>query len=111
MVTFETNARKRWINIYEVTGNNYFQQSDVNFPKDFLLTRKIDYNFRISPCWSKNSIQQVGLEHGFFSHIIKIKHTLVAEEDKSQKIKRKLGENFKVNKQDLKIVYSLRQMD
>ena len=40
------------------------------------------------PVEVKKSIQQVGLEYGLFSQIVKIKHALVAETDKYSKDKR-----------------------
>ena len=32
-------------------------------------------------CWCQKAIQKVGLECGFFSHVVKNKHTIIGETD------------------------------
>ena len=77
---FSENHRwkKTWNTIYEVIGDEYFEQYDVEFPKEFLIEYKKEYNVsHFIPVEIKNDIQQVGLELCLFSNIVKVKRTLV----------------------------------
>ena len=40
----ETDIKQTWKTIYEVIDNNQFEQPGVNFPKDFLLKCKQQFN-------------------------------------------------------------------
>ena len=56
----------------------------VDFPKEFLLKFKAEYNVsHFIPVGVKKEIQNISLEYGLFSQIIKIKRTVIAEADKS----------------------------
>ena len=74
-----TYSEQTWKTIYEVVEDNYFEQYDVNFLKQFLIIFKVQYNdSHLIPVEVKKSIQQAGIEHGLFSHIVKIKRTFVS---------------------------------
>ena len=61
--------------IYEVMDDEYFKQSDVDFP---------EYNLSdFIPIDVRNAFQHIGLEYGLFFHNVKIKHNIIAEKDKS----------------------------
>ena len=73
MVNLKTDAKEPRKTIYKVTENNYFEQSDVKFPREFLLKFKRDYNVpHFIPVEVKKSIQKVGIEHYFFHRPLKL---------------------------------------
>ena len=66
--------------IFEVIDDQYFKQTDVKFPKYFLIKWKLYHNvYNFIPVDVKKTFQQIGLEHGLFSHIVKIKRTIIGE--------------------------------
>ena len=64
--------------IHEVIDDEYFKQTDARFPKDFLLKYKPEYNIsHFITVDSRKAIQKIGLEHGVFYNIVKIKRTMI----------------------------------
>ena len=62
--TLDKNRRK----FYKVIDDEYFKQSDVMFPKEFMLKYKQDFNIsHFIPVDARKIIQQIGLENGLFS--------------------------------------------
>ena len=54
-------------NIYEIIEDEYFDDSKVKSPKEFLTKFISEYNVpRIVPLEVKKKIQQVGIEYGLF---------------------------------------------
>ena len=53
---------KLWKKIYEVIDDEYFKQLDIEFPKEFILKFKQEFNFsHFIPVDVKKSIQKIGL--------------------------------------------------
>ena len=76
-----------WKTNYEVINDGYFKQSDVDYPKEFLLKWKTEcmvYHFISDDV--KN--QQISLVYGLFSQINMIKRTIIVEVYHSLKMKR-----------------------
>ena len=83
-------TEKLWKKIYEVIDDEYFKQLDIEIPEEFLLKCRQEYNIsHFIPVDIKNSIQQIGLEYGLLSQIIKIKWTIIGETDTASKNKKK----------------------
>ena len=81
---------KTWNTIYEATDDEYFKQSDIDFPKEFLLKFRTYFNVsHFIPADVKKAIQQIGIEYGLFSHIVKIKGTITGESDTTPEKKKK----------------------
>ena len=86
------NTKQQWNKIYDVIDDEYFEQSNVKFTKEFLIKCKKQFNeTHFIPVEVKKK-QQVGLEHGLLSHIFQIKHRIISETDKFPKRK---NPNFK----------------
>ena len=80
---------KTWKTIYEVIDEKYFKNLDVKFPKYLLLKFRQEFNVSHFIPIDVKKIQQIGLYHGFFSHIVKIKQKIIGEVDISSNKKRK----------------------
>ena len=86
------NTKQQWNKIYEVIDDEYFEQSDVKFTKEFLIKCKKQFNeTHFIPVEVKKK-QQVGLEHGLLLQIFEIKRTLICrtrkvlEKEKESKV-------------------------
>ena len=67
-----------WKTIYEVIDEKYFDENEVKFHKYFLTECKSELNVpQFVPLKIKKNIQQVGLEDGLLSQIVRIKRELV----------------------------------
>ena len=70
--THITHTHTPWKTIYEVIYDDSFEKYDVKFPNEFQLKCKKEFNeSRFIPVESKKAIQQVGIEHGFFTDSLK----------------------------------------
>ena len=70
----------------ELIEDDYFHESKVKFPKEFLTKCKAEYNApQFIPHKAKKIIQQVGLEYGLFVQNVKIKREVVLIVQKSSK--------------------------
>ena len=79
--------------IYDIINYKYFKLSDVESPEEFLLKCKQEFNVSyFIPIDVKKSIQQIGLEYGLFSQIIKIRQAIVVKTDTASIKKKKRKE-------------------
>ena len=79
-----------WKTIYELIEYEYFDESRVKPPKQFLTKFKAEYNIpRLIPHEVKKNTQQFGLECGLFSKIARIKIEKVVVFQNSSKAKPK----------------------
>ena len=69
----ETDNKQPWRTIYEVIDDDYFEKSDVKFPKTFLIKCNKQFNepdFILVKV--RKYIQQVVLEHICFHILLKL---------------------------------------
>ena len=74
------DTKQPYKTIYDFVDNGYFEQYDVNYPKEFLLNLiNSSMNIFVYQLSEVNIyIQQFGLDHGLLSHIVKVKLTPIA---------------------------------
>ena len=77
----ENFRQKKKKTIYEVINDEYFKQSDIEFTKECLLKHRQQFNVSHFTHVDVKKIQQICLESGLFSHIVKIKWEIVRETD------------------------------
>ena len=66
--------KKIWKGIYEVIDAKYLDELKVKFPKYFLTEFESEFDAPLFITLGiKKGIQQVGLEYGLFSQMMKIK--------------------------------------
>ena len=76
--------------IYDVIEDDYFDESNVKFSKEFLMKCKaVDNVPQLIPYDVKKKIQQVGLKFALFSQIVNIKIEVVVLVENSSKAKAK----------------------
>ena len=87
----KTQDRKEpWKIIYEVIDGDPFDVSKIKFPEELLIKCKEEFNVpKFIPHHAKKNIQQVCIEYGLFSQIVRIKREVVVVVDKSSKAKPK----------------------
>ena len=74
----EESRWKNMENIYEIIEDEYFDDSKVKSPKEFLTKCISEYNVpRFIPLEVKKKIQQVVIEYGLFLHIVDFRRELV----------------------------------
>ena len=83
------DGNKTWRTLYEVIGDEYFKQSDIGFTKYFILNAKQNIMFLILSLLMSKIIRQIFLEHGSFSHIVRIKRTIIGELEMDSRNKNK----------------------
>ena len=87
----------------EIIDNKYFKKSDADFPKLFLLKRKKEFNVsHLILFHSKKLLQQISVEYGLFSQIVKIIWKIVGEIYMASKKKKQKNQylNLKVSRND-----------
>ena len=84
---------KTWKTIYEVVDDKYFKKSDVQFPKEFLLKCKQEFNvYHFTPLDIKNQFNKLVLNMGCFLKHLKLngqllkKHTQLLKKIKRETI-------------------------